>query len=94
MSEAESVAPDQATLQASLLYDSTASRVTYTRLMCRPVEDYSAEADDLIEEHGEIMAQLLGRRDALNGPDGFIYEHMIQTQRQTITIQGQSKVPE
>ena len=56
-----------------------ASHITYTRLMCRQVEDYSAEADELIEAHGEVMAQLLGRRDALYGTNGFIYEHMIRT---------------
>jgi hypothetical protein len=56
-----------------------ASHITYTRLMCRPVEDYAADADELIEAHGEVMAQLLGRRDALNGPDGFQYEYMVQT---------------
>ena len=43
----------------------------YTRLMMRPVEDYSAYADDLIAQHGEGMSQLLGREDFLYSPSGF-----------------------
>ena len=35
--------------------------ITYTRLMMRPVEDYSAYADELIERCGEGMNQLLGK---------------------------------
>jgi|TARA_B110000967_G_C18892621_1_gene568414 hypothetical protein len=56
-----------------------ASHITYTRLMCRPVEDYSADADKLIEAHGERIAQLLGRRDSLQGPEGFVYQYMSDT---------------
>ncbi len=55
------------------------SHITYTRLMCRPVEDYSADADILIEEHGQPMAQLMGREDSLFGSNGFAYEHLHQT---------------
>ncbi len=53
--------------------------ITYTRLMMRPVEDYSAYADDLIEEHGDRMAQLLGRQDFLNGPNGAEYDKLLAT---------------
>ena len=55
------------------------SHITYTRLMCRPVEDYSADADKLIEAHGQPMAQLMGREDSLFGSNGFAYEHLHQT---------------
>ena len=55
------------------------SHITYTRLMCRPIEDYSSIADELIETHGDKMAQLLGRQDSLFKPDGFAYEHMQAT---------------
>ncbi len=47
--------------------------ITYTRLMMRPVENYSAFADDLISTHGARMSQLLGREDALDSPTGFDY---------------------
>ena len=53
--------------------------ITYTRLMMRPVEDYSAHADDLIEAHGETMAQLLGREDFLASPNGADYKKLMQT---------------
>ena len=53
--------------------------ITYTRLMMRPVEDYSAHADDLIERHGDRMAQLLGRKDFLNGPHGAEYDKLLAT---------------
>ena len=53
--------------------------ITYTRLMMRPVEDYSAYADDLIAEHGDRMAQLLGHQDFLNGPTGAQYDKLLQT---------------
>ena len=53
--------------------------ITYTRLMMRPVEDYSAHADDLIERHGDRMAQLLGRKDFLNGPQGAEYDKLLAT---------------
>ena len=56
-----------------------AAHITYTRLMCRQVEDYSADADRLIEAHGERMAQLLGHRDSLNSSEGFVYEYMAET---------------
>ena len=55
------------------------SHITYTRLMCRPVENYSADADTLIEAHGQPMAQLMGREDSLCGSNGFVYEHLNQT---------------
>jgi ectoine hydroxylase-related dioxygenase (phytanoyl-CoA dioxygenase family) len=44
--------------------------ITYTRLMMRPIEDYSVEADSLIATHGDVMAQLLGREDFLSNPRG------------------------
>ena len=55
------------------------SHITYTRLMCRQVEDYSADADRLIEMYGQPMAQLMGREDSLFGSNGFLYEHLYQT---------------
>ena len=53
--------------------------ITYSRLMMRTVEDYSAHADDLIEAHGPKMAQLLGREDFLDSPSGADYSKLIQT---------------
>ena len=53
--------------------------ITYTRLMMRPVEDYSQYADDLIDNHGDTMAQLLGRKDFLNGPSGAEYDKLLTT---------------
>ena len=53
--------------------------ITYTRLMMRPVEDYSAYADALIEQHGDRMAQLLGQRDFLFGPNGAEYDKLLVT---------------
>ena len=53
--------------------------ITYTRLMMRPVEDYSSHADELIEQHGPRMAQMLGREDFLNSPSGADYSKLITT---------------
>ena len=53
--------------------------ITYTRLMMRPVEDYGAYADELIAKHGDRMAQLLGRQDFLNGPNGAEYDKLLTT---------------
>ena len=53
--------------------------ITYTRLMMRPVEDYAAHADELVDQHGERMAQLLGREDFLAGPNGADYTKLVQT---------------
>ena len=53
--------------------------ITYTRLMMRQVEDYSVHADRLIQEHGDEMAQLLGRDDFLFGPNGADYTKLLQT---------------
>ncbi|MCY4657058.1 MAG: phytanoyl-CoA dioxygenase family protein [Gammaproteobacteria bacterium] len=53
--------------------------ITYTRLMMRPVEDYTQYADGLVEKFGERMAQLLGRQDSLNGPNGFEYDKLLTT---------------
>jgi hypothetical protein len=47
--------------------------------MMRPVEDYSAHADNLIEQHGPRMSQLLGRNDLLMGPRGADYSKLVQT---------------
>lgn len=53
--------------------------ITYTRLMMRPVEDYSALADQLIKDNGDQMAQLLGRHDMLFSPRGADYSKLNQT---------------
>lgn len=53
--------------------------ITYTRLMMRPVEDYSTHADALIEQHGDRMAQMLGREDFLNSPTGADYSKLVAT---------------
>lgn len=53
--------------------------ITYTRLMMRPVEDYSAYADNLIEAHGDLMSQMLGREDMLNSPTGADYSKLRRT---------------
>ena len=53
--------------------------ITYTRLMMRPVEDYGAYADELIETYGEPMAQLLGKNDLLMGPNGANYSKLLST---------------
>ena len=59
--------------------DRVVCHITYTRLMMRPVENYSANADQLIEQHGDRMSQLLGYQDSLNKPNGFKYENMAAT---------------
>ena len=53
--------------------------ISYSRLAMRVIEDYAADADDLIERHGERMAQLLGRCDSLDSPTGFVYEKVYET---------------
>lgn len=53
--------------------------ITYTRLHMRPVEDYREHADRLIDEYGEIMAQLLGREDFLAGLNGAEYDKLAKT---------------
>ena len=53
--------------------------ITYARLMMRPVEDYSAHADQLIDAHGEKMSYLLGREDMLNSPTGADYSKLLKT---------------
>lgn len=53
--------------------------ITYSRLMMRPVEDYSHHADELIEKYGDRMAQLMGREDFLASPDGADYSKLVQT---------------
>ena len=55
------------------------AHMSYSRLAMRPVEDYSNEADMLIERHGGRMAQLLGKEDALFESEGFGYTQMIPT---------------
>ena len=59
--------------------DRVVTHITYTRLMMRPVEDYGAIAEDLIERHGDRMAQLLGREDSLDSPTGFRYDKLLAT---------------
>lgn len=53
--------------------------ITYTRLMMRPVEDYSQHAERLVREHGPRMSQLLGREDMLQKPTGADYSKLRQT---------------
>ncbi len=53
--------------------------ITYTRLMMRQVEDYGAQAEELIAAHGAPMAQLLGRDDMLFSPRGADYSKLRQT---------------
>ena len=55
------------------------AHITYTRLMMRQIEDYGAIADDLVERHGERMAQLLGREDSLDSPTGFRFDKIAKT---------------
>ncbi len=57
------------------------SHISYTRLMMRPVEDYSDHADDLVAAHGPIMSQLLGREDFLMGKNGADVSKLIDTFR-------------
>ena len=38
-----------------------------------------AIAEDLIERHGDRMAQLLGRQDSLDSPTGFRYDKLLDT---------------
>jgi hypothetical protein len=59
--------------------DRIVSHITYTRLMMRPVENYGAHADELIEQYGERMSQLLGRADLLDSPAGADYSKLRQT---------------
>lgn len=53
--------------------------ITYTRLMCRQVEDYGADAEALVDRYGERMSQLLGREDGLFGRQGFNYSKLVTT---------------
>lgn len=53
--------------------------ITYSRMALRPVEDYSPWAEELIADHGEPMAGLLGRHDALFGTRGFDYAKLGRT---------------
>ena len=53
--------------------------ITYTRLMMRQVENYEPWADELIEQHGEEMAQLLGQRDLLFKTTGADYSRLTET---------------
>jgi len=53
--------------------------ITYSRLMMRQVEDYGPWADALIESHGDIMNQLLGRNDLLFKTTGADYSKLVET---------------
>ena len=53
--------------------------ITYTRLMMRPVEDYRDHEARLIEQHGDVMAGLLGHHDGLYGRKGFDYSKLVDT---------------
>jgi hypothetical protein len=59
--------------------DRVVCHITYTRLMMRPVEDYGAHADALIDTHGPQMAQLMGRDDMLMGLHGADYSKLLST---------------
>ena len=53
--------------------------ITYTRLMMRQVEDYRADADNLVAAYGDQMAQLLGEHDMLMSPRGADYSKLRTT---------------
>lgn len=53
--------------------------ISYSRLAMRVIENYSATADELVDRHGEKMAQLLGRCDSLDSPTGFDYSKTYET---------------
>lgn len=53
--------------------------ITFTRLMMRQVEDYSAHTDTLIENWGEPMARMLGQEDMLFSPTGADYSKLVET---------------
>ncbi|MEC8046723.1 MAG: phytanoyl-CoA dioxygenase family protein [Pseudomonadota bacterium] len=53
--------------------------VTYSRLMMRPVENYSVSKERLINMYGDRMAQLLGEDDFLDSPNGVDYSKLLQT---------------
>ena len=53
--------------------------ITYTRLMMRQVEDYGPWADDLVDAHGDTMAQLLGQDDMLFSQKGADYSKLVDT---------------
>lgn len=53
--------------------------ITYSRLSMRPVEDYRDQAADLISQHGDRMAQLMGEHDFLNSARGADYSKLTQT---------------
>ncbi len=53
--------------------------ITYTRLMMRQVEDYGPWVDELIEAHGDVMAQLLGEADMLFNTTGADYSKLVET---------------
>lgn len=59
--------------------DRVVCHITYTRLMMRQVEDYSAAAESLIAEHGPVMAQMLGYDDMLFSPTGADYSKLVTT---------------
>ena len=52
--------------------------VTYSRLMMRPVENYSVSKERLTNMYGDRMAQLLGEDDFLIAPTSGLLE-MLQT---------------
>ena len=53
--------------------------ISYSRLSMRVIENYAAIADELIERHGDAMAQLLGRNDSLDSATGFDYSKLYDT---------------
>ena len=58
--------------------ESASCAISPSRLMMRQVENYEPWADELIEQHGEDMAQLLGRRDFLS-TTGVDYSRVTET---------------
>ena len=53
--------------------------ISYSRLAMRVIENHTAKADELIAQHGEPMAQLLGRCDSLDSPTGFDFSKTYET---------------
>ena len=53
--------------------------ILYSRLSMRPIEDYGPWADELIEQHGAPMSQLMGREDFLSSQGGPPSELVVQT---------------
>lgn len=53
--------------------------ISYSRLAMRVIENYDTHAEALIAQHGDKMAQLLGRHDSLDSPSGFDFSKVYET---------------